>query len=95
MKIKELQAGQGNVNLEAEIIEMKEIREFTKFGRVGKVCNAVIKDSSGNMFLTLWNEQVDNFFVGDKINIVNGYVKEWHGELQLSIGKYGSIEKIE
>ncbi len=94
MKIKELEAGQGKVNIEADIIEMDNVREFEKFGRTGRVCNFLIKDDSGKINLTLWNEQIDEFMVNDKIRITNGYVKEWQGELQLSVGKYGEIEKI-
>ena len=95
MKIKELQSGQGKVNIEADIIEMGNIREFEKFGRQRRVCNFVIKDDSGKINLTLWNEQIDEFMVNDRIKISNGYVKEWLGELQLSVGKYGQIKKIQ
>lgn len=93
MKIKELQSGQGKVDIEAEIIEMGNVREFEKFGKQGRVCNFILKDDSGKINLTLWDEQIDNFMVNDIIKITNGYVKEWQGELQLSVGKYGQIEK--
>lgn len=95
MKIKELEAGQGKVEVVAQIIEMSNIREFEKFGRTGRVCNVVIKDDSGKIQLTLWDEQIDNFLVNDTIKVTNGYVKEWQGEKQLSVGKYGKIEKVE
>ena len=94
MHIKDLEVNQGRIMIVAEIIEMNNIREFNKFGKKGKVCNAMIKDSSGKIQLTLWDDQIDEYFVNDKIKITNGYVKEWQGEKQLSVGKYGSIEKI-
>ncbi|MCX8146938.1 MAG: SOSS complex subunit B family protein [Candidatus Woesearchaeota archaeon] len=94
MKISELKPRQGSVDLIAEVIQKKEVREFEKFGRKGKVCNAIIKDDSGQISLTLWNEQVDKVNVGDKIKITNGYVNEWQGELQLTTGKFGALEVL-
>ena len=94
MKISELQVNQRNVDIEAEIVDISEVREFSKFGRPGKVATAMIKDDSGEVQLTLWNEQIDSVKKGDKIKIKKAYVKEWQGEKQLSIGRYGSIEVI-
>ena len=95
MKISELQVRQGNVEVEGEITNKEEARSFNKFGKEGKVCNATLKDDSGEVKLTLWNEQADQFNVGDKIKISNGYVNEFQGEKQLTAGKFGKIEKVE
>ena len=95
MKIKDLQVKQGKVEIEAEVIEVGEIREFNKFGKTGRVANAKIKDDSGEITLTLWNEEIDKVKVGSKIKVVNGYVNEWQGEKQLTAGKFGNIEVIE
>jgi replication factor A1 len=94
MKISELKARQGDVDLVGEIAEKGDVRDFNKFGKTGKVCNAKLKDDSGEVKLTLWNEQIDEFNVGDKVHIVKGYVGEWQGELQLSTGKFGELTKI-
>jgi len=94
MQIKDLQPKTGKVDIELEVVEKDEPREFTKFGSVGKVCNAKVKDETGEIKLTLWNEQVDQINVGDKIKITNGYVSEYQGEMQLSTGKFGKLEKI-
>ena len=94
MAINDLEVNQGKVEIEGEITEMEEVREFSKFGKEGRVCNATVKDDSGSIKLTLWNEQIDIVKEGDKIKISNGYVKEWQGEKQLSVGKYGSLEVL-
>ena len=94
MAIKDLQARQGQVDIIVEVIEKGDIREFEKFGKKGRVCNAKIKDVTGEMTLTLWNEQVDNVKVGNKIHVINGWVSEWQGEKQLSTGKFGQLEII-
>ncbi|MBW2992346.1 hypothetical protein KY345_03975 [Candidatus Woesearchaeota archaeon] len=95
MPIKDLQPKQGNVEVEAEVVDKGEIREFQKFGKIGRVCNAKIKDSTGTIALTLWNEQIDQVKIGDKIKITNGYVNEWQGEMQLTTGKFGKLEVLE
>ncbi|MFC1801189.1 OB-fold nucleic acid binding domain-containing protein [Nanoarchaeota archaeon] len=95
MEIKDLQPKQGSVDLVLEIVEKGDVREFEKFGKTGRVCNATAKDDSGQIKLTLWNEQVDQVNVGDKIHIANGYVGEYQGEKQLSTGKFGKIEIVE
>lgn len=95
MEIKDLKARQGNVELVAEVVDKSSPRSFDKNGKQGRVCNAKIKDSTGTVSLTLWNDEIDLINVGDKIKLSNGYVGEWQGELQLSAGKFGKIEVIE
>ncbi len=94
MKISELKPGQGNIDVEGTIKEIGEPRVFNKFGKELKVSNAVLEDDSGNIKLTLWNDDVDRFKEGDKIKIVNGYVNEFQGEAQLTSGKFGNMEKV-
>ncbi|MCB9358805.1 hypothetical protein H6503_02650 [Candidatus Woesearchaeota archaeon] len=95
MKISELTPGQGKVELQARVIEKGDIRTFDKFGKQGKVCNAKIKDESGEMTLSLWNEQAENVNVNDIVKISNGYVSEYKGQMQLSTGKFGTLEIID
>lgn len=92
MNISELQIGQGKVDIEAEVTEMEEPRTFNKFGREVSVANAVIKDDSGTVKLTLWNEDISKVKVGDKVKITNGFVNEFQGEKQLTSGKFGKLE---
>ena len=92
MQIKELQPKQGNVDITVEITEKSEPREFEKFGKPGKVCNAKAKDETGEITLSLWNEDVDKVKAGDTVTISNGWVSEWQGELQLSTGRFGKME---
>ncbi len=92
MEIKDLKPKQGSVEIVAEVVEKGEVREFEKFGKQGRVCNAKIKDSSGEIALTLWNEQIEQIKVGDTVKITNGYVNEWQGDMQLTTGKFGKLE---
>lgn len=94
MTIKELKSGQGNVNVQGVITEVGEIRIFNKFGRELKVANAVLKDDTGTIKLTLWNDEAIKYKEGDEIKIENGYVNEFQGEPQLTAGKFGKIVLI-
>ncbi len=94
MDIGGIQANQGKINVEGEITEKDDPREFDKFGKKGKVCNAVLKDDSGEIKLTLWNDEVNNVEVGDRVKITNGYCGEYQGERQLTAGKFGKLEVV-
>lgn len=95
MKLSELQPKQSGVNVTVEVVELGEVREFNKFGKVGRVCNAVIKDDSAQMKLTLWNDDIDRIKVGAKLNLVDCFVNEWQGDMQLTTGRNGKIEVME
>ena len=94
MQIKDLKPKQGNVDIIVDVIDVESPREFQKFGKPGKVANAIAKDETGDIKLTLWNEDIDKVKAGDKIHLVNGYVNEWQGEMQLTTGRMGKLEVV-
>jgi replication factor A1 len=94
MFIKDLQPRQTGVDVEGDVTEVSDVREFNKFGKQGRVSNAMIKDGTGRVKLSLWNEQTEKVKVGDKVKVKNGYVGEFQGELQLTTGKFGTLEVI-
>ena len=97
MKISDLRPLAKVEEIEVEVIEKAEPRTVNpKFGNKElTVCDAKVKDETGEIQLTLWNDEIDQVQANTKIRITNGYVKEWNGALQLSAGKYGKIEVIE
>lgn len=94
MKIKEIQANQGNIEITAQVAQKEAPRSFEKFGKQGKVCNVMIKDESGTIKLTLWNDDIDKVNQGDTIKLTNGWCSEYKSEKQLSTGKFGKIEVL-
>ena len=94
MQIKDLKPKQGNVDVTVDVVDVGEAREFQKFGKAGRVSNAIVKDETGDIKLTLWNEDIDKVKSGDKVHISNGYVNEWQGELQLTTGRMGKLEIV-
>ncbi len=94
MEIKELKPNQNATLAKVEVTEAGDVREFERFGKVGKVRTLKIKDSTGEAELSLWNEDVEKFAAGDSLKITDAWVKEWKGKLQISSGKNGKIEKV-
>ncbi len=91
MKISELKAGTGKVEIEAEVVSIETPREINKMGRTLRVANAELKDDSGTISLVLWNDQIEKVSVGMKVKIENGYVNEWQNKAQLTLGKFGTL----
>ena len=85
------------VDVEAQVTEKGEPREVTsrRTGETLNVADAVVADESGSIKLTLWNEQIDQVNLNDKIKIANGYVTSFQGEVQLNVGRYGTLTVLE
>src|SRR3989338_4500478 len=94
MQIKDLKPKMWNVDVVVDIIDVGAAREFQKFGKPGRVATAIAKDETGDVKLSLWNEDIDKVKAGDKVHISNGYVNEWQGELQLTTGRMGKMEIV-
>ena len=94
MQVKDLKPKQGNVDVIVDVVDVGIPREFEKFGKAGRVSTAIAKDETGDIKLTLWNEDIDKVQAGDKIHLTNGYVNEWQGEMQLTTGRMGKMEVV-
>jgi len=93
LKIIELRNGMKNVSVEAKVVEKSEPREvMSRFkDETYKVATAMIADETGTIKLTLWNDQINQVNVNDKVKVEKGYVTSFKGEIQLNIGKYGIL----
>ncbi len=91
--IKDLHDGMKRVDVEAQVVEKGDVREVkSRFkDETYRIVDAVVADESGSIKLTLWNEQIEQVNVGDKIKIENGYITSFKGETQLNIGKFGKL----
>lgn len=59
-------------------------RVFSKFGKQGRVCDAILKDATGEVSIVLWDDHIDLICQGDTV-CVYGLVKEWKNTKQLSV----------
>ncbi|MFO7677997.1 MAG: OB-fold nucleic acid binding domain-containing protein [Thermoplasmatota archaeon] len=80
------------------ITSISDIRTFTKKnGKTGRVQNVEIADKTGTCRLVLWDNDITsisdkNITIGSKIKIINGYTKKGYTGLEISLGKWGSLE---
>lgn len=91
MHVKELKAKTPVDEIELEIVSKGDIREFASERSSGRVCSCAAKDKTGEVSLTLWNEDIDKVEEGTKVKIEKGWVSEYNGQLQVSAGKYGTL----
>ncbi len=95
MKIVELKPGMRRVDVSGKIVKIEGPRDVqTKFGP-GQVATATLQDDSGTVKVTLWNENISKVSLNDTVQIENGYVDSFRGELQLNVGRYGKLSKTE
>lgn len=88
--INELEARKGFDQIEADVVSVSEPRQV-KDGAL-TVADAQIKDKTGTVKLTLWNDEVTKVKAGDKVKITKGWTNEFQGELSVSAGKFGQLE---
>lgn len=84
------------VDVEAKVIQKSDTREVrSRYGnQTYRVADAMIKDDTGTIKLTLWNEQIEQVNVDDTVKIENGYIRSFRGEIQLNAGRYGKLSVV-
>ncbi len=94
MKINEIKLGISNVSIEGKVIDISETRDVqTKYGR-RSVADALIEDETGQITLSLWQDQINRVSMGDKVKISGAFITQFRDELRLSIPRSGKIEVI-
>jgi replication factor A1 len=94
-KIEDLRAGMKKIHLKAKVIEIPEPNiVYTRFGSSACVSNILISDKTGSIRLSVWNRQINSISKGNIIEVENGKVASYKGELQLRIGRKGYLNVI-
>ncbi|ADB59315.1 nucleic acid binding OB-fold tRNA/helicase-type [Haloterrigena turkmenica DSM 5511] len=97
--VEALSLGLSNVNLVGLVLDTDSVRTFDRDdGSEGKVSNLVLGDETGRIRVTLWDEQADlatEFDPGETVEVIDGYVKERDGNLELHVGNRGAVEEVD
>jgi len=84
------------VDAEGEIVEISDPRTVTlRTGGEARVADCMLKDESGQIKLSLWDDQIDMVRQGSRVRVTNGYTNSFRGELRLNVGKFGRLEVLE
>ncbi len=80
-----------NATIDATITAISEVRDVTTSRGPSQVADATLQDETGTITLTLWGDDTKKYSVGQKVRITDGWVKDFRGKLQVSMGRTGTI----
>jgi len=97
--IEDLSLGLSDVNCKGLVLDTESVRTFDRDdGSEGRVANLVIGDETGRVRVTLWDEmanRVTEIDPGTAVEVVDGYVRERDGDLELHVGDRGAVEELD
>lgn len=94
MQISELRPGLNQIILSGRVVALEEPRTVgTRFGPA-RVSAAMIEDDTGRVKLNLWRDQIEKVKLGDVIRLENAFCTSFRDQIELSLGKSGSIVVI-
>jgi replication factor A1 len=90
------ETGLKHVSLKAKVTAKSEVRAVeSRNGSPLVVCVATLSDGTGEIRLPLWNKQIDSVKKNDMVMIRDAAVKNFRGEMQLSLPwKTGTISAV-
>ncbi|MHA2220065.1 MAG: hypothetical protein ACXACY_29595 [Candidatus Hodarchaeales archaeon] len=92
MKVSELKNRTPVEEITLKITAKEEPRDVS--GGSLRVCNLIGEDETGQVTVTLWNEDIDMVNEGDKIKITKGWAATFNNNLQVSAGRRGKLEVL-
>tara|TARA_A100001037_G_scaffold288499_1_gene299194 strand:+ start:3044 stop:4171 length:1128 start_codon:yes stop_codon:yes gene_type:complete len=98
-KIGDLISGASNVKVVGRVLSVESERTFSRSdGSEGKVASVNISDETGRIRLVLWDKQtqvIESIFQGKSIEVTKGYIRKRESQLELHVGKGGSVRALE
>ncbi|WP_435067865.1 single-stranded DNA binding protein [Haloplanus sp. C73] len=98
-RVDDLSLGLSDVNLRGRVLATDSVRTFDRDdGSEGRVANLTLGDETGRVRVTLWDERADRateLDTGTSVEVVDGYVRERDGDLELHVGSRGAVEEID
>ena len=80
-----------------KVISMTEEREVTSRSDMSthRVAEALVADDTGSIYLTLWDDILDQIEDDQILNIKDAYVNLFRGSMRLNLGRYGTYEILD
>jgi len=96
-KIENLNPNSRNVNIVAKIVSKGEPRVVgSQYDQSRhQISESLIADETGAIQLILWDENIGKVEEGNTVRITNAFVKVFRGKMQLNLGRYGKIERVD
>jgi replication factor A1 len=97
--VEALTMGQSDVTVSGLVLETESVRTFDRDdGSEGRVANFLLGDETGRVRVTLWDERagrVEELDPGTPVEVVDGYVRERDGDLELHVGEGGAVDEVD
>ena len=97
IKVGDLNSYSRKVYTVVKVMSKTEVREVTsrKDMSTHKVAEALVADDTGSVYLTLWDDVLDEIEEGQILNIKDAYVNLFRGSMRLNLGRYGTYDVLE
>ena len=81
--------------VEATVTKLDSIRDVEqRLGGTTRVRNVLLIDGTGEIVLVLRGKDVELVTEGEKVRVVDGWVKNLRNQPQISLGRSGKLEKL-
>ncbi|MFW9799759.1 MAG: hypothetical protein ACFFD9_04950 [Candidatus Thorarchaeota archaeon] len=97
MKLNEVEVGKNVPEVVVRIVSVAPPRIVrTRGGRKTQLTEVLVADETGTAIMSLWGfGEGRDLSAGMVVKLVDGWAKEWQGRMQLSLGRSGTLEKVE
>ncbi len=94
LKLSEVEPEKNVTDLVVRIVSVAPPKMInTRTGRKTQLTEVLVADDTGSTILSLWGfGEGSDLSAGKVIKIVDGWAKEWRGQIQLSLGRSGKYE---
>jgi hypothetical protein len=87
-RIGDLRLGLKDVCFKAVVAKKSSVRAVTsRDGAALLVCSVTLSDGTGEIPLTVWNNQIGTVSEGDRVQVHDARVRSYRGEIQLSLSR--------
>ncbi len=85
----------GDLKIVGSVASVSDVREYERDGRSFKVCSLFLKDNTGQVRVSLWNENADKMAhvsVGDIIEVENCYSRRGLNGIEIQTNSYTRLD---
>ena len=93
MKVSELRPQRRKIEMTVKAVDKSESRQVVLQGdgKFHSVCEAVVGDETGCVYLSLWDEAIEDVRKEGYYAISHAYTRVYRNSLRLNTGRYGKI----
>lgn len=94
IQIDKLEEGMKGIEVKGTVDAIFPVKEFDKSGKKGKLKSFILNDTTGEVRVTLWNDQVDKYDLtkGSEVVLSNILVSKYNEKKQVTLGFNGTMQ---